>query len=113
MTEFDEFRGHEITVTTLTGSGGRGDTYATPVTYAPATSDGVLVADKRRLVRSPDGAEVISETTIYDPEPAHAPAYAPGSKVLLPSGRTATVITASTYTDTGAGLPESVEVACT
>lgn len=110
MSDFDDFCGHTITVKTRTGSTGMGDTFATPVTYAPATNDGVLVTQGRKLVRDATGSEVISETTIYDPEPTHATAYTPGSLIDLPDSTTATVILAKPWTAPGLELPESVEV---
>lgn len=110
--DFAEFMVHTITVRALTGSGGMGDTYADPVTFSPGTGDAVMVDDHRRLVRSASGSEVTSESTIYDTDLAHAPMYAPGSEVTLPSGRVATVITTAVR-DSGGLLPDHLEAACT
>jgi len=108
MSEFVEFNAAAITVTTRTGSGGMGDTYAAPVTVA-----GVQVDDARRLVRGADAAQTVSETTVFDDDFTHAPLYAPGSKVLLPSGRTSTVIICKYLDALDADLPAHLEVALT
>lgn len=113
MGALDSFRGHGITVETLTGSGAFGDVYAAPVALGPATGDGVLVVDKRRMVLDAGANRVISESTVYDPETGHQALYAPGSRVTLADGRTARVITVSAYNDPGMGLPSSLEVALT
>lgn len=112
-TDFDEFRGHAVTVETLTGVTATGSTYAAAVQLSPATADGVLVVEKRTLVLDASGKEVVSEATVYDPDPEHEALYAPGSKVTLPSGRVARVISVSAFIDPGIGLPSSVEAACT
>lgn len=104
---------HTVTVRTLTGTTGTGTTYANPVTFDPATDSGVLVDDRRRLVRSTDGSQVVSETTIYDTRTEHATTWTPGSKVTLPNGRRATVITVAVRTVPGMDLPEHIEVTCT
>lgn len=113
MSDFDEFRIHAIAVETMTGEGGAGPIYAPAAAFSPITGTGVLVDDKRRLVRATDGAQVISESTVFDPDVTHASSYVPGSRVVLPSGRTATVITVAVRQDPTGMLPEHVEVACT
>ena len=92
-----DFYVHTITVQTRTGSGSYGDIYADPVD--------LLCFVEEKLVRSPAGNEVFSETRIY------APAGAPltdGSLVTLPSGDVATVITTAVH-DSGGLLPDHVE----
>lgn len=106
-----DFYVHSITVQTLTGSGGMGDTYAAPVTLTPPDT-GVFVDDKRKLVRSSSGAEVISETTIYG-RPYLIAVLLEGSLVTLPSGRVATVITTGARDSAGLNLPDHVEAALT
>lgn len=105
-TDLDDFWVHTATVTTLTGTGGMGDTYA-----APTNVSGFL-DDKRRLVRAPDASEVISEATWYGPV-TDAPKFTPGSLVALPGGRVATVITTATRTSGTLDLPDHVEAALT
>jgi hypothetical protein len=50
---------HRVTIEPYQGEGAYGPTYGTPVANVPA-----FVDDVRRLVRTKDGDEVISETTI-------------------------------------------------
>jgi len=107
----EDFYVHTISVQTLTGTGGMGDTYAAPAILDPATDTGVFVDDKRKLVRTGD-AEVISETTIYG-RPALATILLEGSLVTLPSGRVATVITIGARDSGALDLPDHVEAACT
>ena len=110
MTDFDEFRGHTIIVETATGATGMGQGYATPVTYGPNDLTGVLVDESRKLVRDAQGNEVISETTVWDPELAHVSTYTPNSKVTLPSGRVATVIIVAANDGDPMNLPSVIEV---
>ena len=106
MSDLADFWVHTVTVRTLTGSGGMGDT------YAASTQLVGFVDDKRRLVRAPDATQVISESTYFGPV-ENAAALTPGSEVTLPSGRVATVITAAARTAPGLDLPEHVEAALT
>jgi len=97
-----DFYVHTISVQTLTGTGGMGDTYADPVDRA------CFVDDKRRLVRSSSGEEVTSETTIFGP-PALSEVVVAESLVTLPSGRVATVITTSNLDSGAMDLPDHFE----
>jgi len=110
--ELTDFYVHTITVQTLTGSGGMGDTYADPVTLSPDTDTGVFVDDKRKLVRSSSGEQVISETTIYG-RPNLIAVLLEESLVTLPTGRVATVITTGARDSGALDLPDHVEAACT
>lgn len=110
--DLEDFYVHTVTVQTLTGSGGMGDVFAAPLTLSPDTDTGVMVDDKRRLVRSKDGSQVISETSIYG-RPALATVLLEGSLVTLPSGRVATVITTADRTSGALDLPDHVEAALT
>lgn len=94
---------HQVTVEPYTGTGAYGDVYDTPRTRA------CLVDEKRQLARNSDGDEVISEATLYLRR-AHVPDFAPGSLVTLPTGRTATVITAADRSDGGLGAWQHLEV---
>jgi len=111
-TEFDEFRIHTITVATFAGNGGNGPLHDTPVTYSPTTGDGVLVDDTRKLIRGADGREVVSESTIFDPDVTHAATYTVGSLVTLPDGRLATSLQVKVRDGAGV-IPSYVEVALT
>jgi hypothetical protein len=67
-----------------------------------------LVDDERRLVRDAQGAETVSDTTIFFPPGTHCPE---GSRVTT-NGRVTTVI--ASYARDGGGLPtpDHVEVVC-
>lgn len=103
--ELDEFWVHTITVKTRTGGGSLGPTYTPPAAVT------CFVEDKRRLVRNADGAQVVSETTIY--APTGTTALAPESLVTLPSGRVATVITSAVLHGGDLDLPDHVHAALT
>lgn len=104
MGELADFMVHEITVRTLTGSGGMGKTYAAPYTF------NAWVVEKRQLVTGPGAEQIISDATIGDDEVGRANVYAPGSLVVLPSGRQAEVISCTKATSGGLGLPDHLEV---
>lgn len=74
------------TVQTYTGTGTTGPKYAAEVTVP------CFVNDRRQLVRSGSGDEVVSETTLYAPL-ASLPTFTPQSKVTV-NGRIAQVISA-------------------
>jgi hypothetical protein len=104
--ELDDFLVHTVTVRTLTGEGGMGQTFAAPVEVS------CFADDATRLVRGPDAAQVVSGATVYArSDQAHR--FAPGSEVDLPSGRTATVITVAHRTGGALDLPDHVEAALT
>lgn len=99
MRGLEDFFVQAVTVETLTGSGGEGDVFAAPVTVP------CFVEDERRLVRGPDGREVISETTLY--APAGTTSLAPGSRVTLTS-RVATIIAAAVLDGGALDLPDHI-----
>jgi len=113
VNDFAEFCSHSVTVETYQGSGGMGASYADPVTYSPDTDTGVMVDNKRRLVRDAAAKEVVSESTIHDPDISHADTYKVGSKVALPDGRRVTVIITKVWSAPDTVLPQHVEVALT
>lgn len=82
---------HRVTVKPLTGSGGMGPVFGTPVPDVPA-----FVLEESKLVRNAAGAEVVSSTQVYCAFGVIAP---PGSKVTVwpgePFAREAEVITAA------------------
>lgn len=87
---------HSVTVRPYQGSGPYGDVFGDPVGHR------AFVEDRRRLVVSASGEEVISETTVYTGPDVAVP---PGSRVTVwastPYERTARVITASRYEHPG------------
>lgn len=94
---------HEVTVETFQGSTAYGPQHA-----APATRQ-ALVDEKRQLVRDGNGQEVVSETRLFLRR-VHAADFAPESRVLLPSGRTSTVISVADRSDGGLGAWQHAEV---
>ncbi|MFB7589378.1 hypothetical protein [Streptomyces sp. NPDC056169] len=92
---------HRVTVEPYQGVGPSG-----PV-YGPAVEVRCLKEDRTRLVRSPEGDEVVSSATFYAMPGTVAPAK---SRVALPGGRKTKVI-AFIDADGGAlGTPNHVEV---
>lgn len=96
-----------VVVEPYQGSGAYGDVYGAPTAVTPC-----VVEDTRRLVRvqtqDAAGHEAVSSTTVYAPPETTAP---PGSRVTLPSGRTARVLAASHLDAHGHPLPEHLELA--
>jgi hypothetical protein len=96
---------HQVTVRRLTGTGAYGDQFAAPVMYEG------LVDDKIQTVRGPDGNETTSTSTLALPwSVADVP---PGSKVTLPSGREARVITFARGDAGGLPVPKHLELTLT
>lgn len=89
---------HTIGLEPYLGSSGRGDL------YGPAMTVTCFVDQKRRLVRAPNGSQVVSSTTVFAPLDTTCP---PRSRVTLPDGHTALVI--GTAQRRAAGLDEAVE----
>lgn len=85
---------HKITVERYLGSGGYGDVYDTPETV-----ERVYVEDGTKLVRNPQGSEVVASSTIYLEIPDQP--IEPGSLVTRWDGTayavTSKVITASLF----------------
>lgn len=112
MDDLDDFYVHTATVETFTGTDGYGrDQFAGIITLSPASEYGCFVEQKRRMVRDKDGAEVISETSLYAP-PAVAPLCTPGSRVII-RGVESRVITASLFDSGDLELPDHTLVALT
>lgn len=84
---------HTITVYAYLGAGPYGDVWGDPVVVRR-----VYVEDRRRLVRSPTGEELVSETTVRTRPNVRIPI---GSKVIVwqgtPGERTTRVITVGHY----------------
>ncbi len=84
---------HTITVRAYLGTGPYGDAYGDPVVIRRT-----FVEDRRRLIQSTSGEEVISETTVRTRPQVHIPVR---SQVTVwqgtPHERTARVITANLF----------------
>lgn len=96
-----------VTVRVLSGGAGLGDVYGDPV---EVTGCVVQDADRATPVQTNGAAgkvRVKSSCTVFMPPDASCTV---GSKVTLPSGRTAKVLAVETLTDNGLGLPEHLEV---
>jgi hypothetical protein len=91
---------HEMIVEPYQGTGAHGPVYGPPVAVR------CFVEDKRRLLRGPNGTELISETTVYCPLGTVAPAE---SRVQV-NGRTTTVLNASRRDGGGLPTPDHLEV---
>ncbi|MGW1679390.1 hypothetical protein [Saccharopolyspora sp. NPDC002376] len=96
--------GQTVTIEPYEGTGAYG-----PV-YGPAVQVRAVVDAARRLVRNAEGAEVVSETTLYVPLSTVAPA---GSRVTLANGTRSTVIDAKTRDGGRLPVPSHLEVVCT
>lgn len=92
---------HQVSVEPFVGNTSSGPKYdaATPVRC--------FVLEKTRMVRSPNGEEVTSSTTLYARLDVVCPAK---SRVTLPSGRTSTVIAAVRQDAAGLPTPDHLEV---
>lgn len=102
MDELAEFHVHTAVVETFEGTGAYGDVYAAPATVS------CLAEAKRRLVRSKDGEEVVSETSLYMTV-ADGGRFVPDSRVTV-GGHTSFVITNSTNDAPGLDLPDHATV---
>ena len=95
--------GKDVTIEPYLGISGDGaPAYDPPVTLR------ALVEDARRYVRSQNGEQVISETTVYLPLGTACP---PRSRIALPT-RSSTVITVSAFDGGTFPVPSHLEVAC-
>lgn len=99
----DGFLVHEVEVKRYLGTGAHGDTFAAPVVI-PCIIDG-----KRRLVRSLDGKEVVSEATVITKR-EHLPLCVPRSKIKLGS-RDSVILLAADRSDGGMGAWQHLEIA--
>lgn len=94
---------HTVQIERLAGTGPYGEVYDPPATLS------CFRDDKRRLVRSTSGSEVVSETTLYaQPDTPTIPA---GSRVDL-GDRHSTVIVAHPRDGGRLPVPSHVEVIC-
>lgn len=102
----DELLVHTVSVETYDGTNSYGDT------FAPPTNVPCFVDDQRKLVLSPDGAQVVSEATVLA-KLDKTSTFTPKSRVTLPDGRSSIVINAKRRDDGDMGAPQHVEVVCT
>lgn len=84
---------HTVTVKPYEGSGAYGDVYGASFTLP------CYVEQERRVVRGPEGDDVISQTQVY--ADLTTTPIKPGSKVTLSDGTTTTVITVARHDDGG------------
>jgi hypothetical protein len=96
MTEAAFWWVNTVTVSPYLGTGVKGPTYGAPVQVA------CWIEDEVKLVRHPDGSEVVSSASIYLPL-SSAGNFPTGSKVVTPS-RTAFVITNNRFDSGTLGL---------
>lgn len=96
---------HPVVVERLTGTGAYGDKFAAGVTYLG------FAEDKIQQVRDTQGNEVTSTGTVAFP--ASVADIPPGSRVTLPSGRKATVITFARATAGPLPTPNHLELTLT
>lgn len=97
---------HPVLIERLTGTGPYGDVYDTPVQHLAA------VDDRRRLIRSASGEEVVAETTVL--LPATTADVPLDSRVTLPptfGSRTTTVLASSRHDSGGLPTPDHLELA--
>jgi len=93
---------HEATIEPFEGEGAYGPIFGEAVTAR------CMVDDERRLVRDAQGAETVSDTTIFFPPGTRCPE---GSRVTV-NGRVTTVITSFSRDGGGLPTPDHVEVVC-
>lgn len=96
--------GHTVTLEAHAGPGAYGDVYD-----PPAELSGVVVDQKRRLVRAPNGSQVVSSTTVYAPLGTACPDR---SRITLPDGQQTLVITTAPRDGAGLDVPEHLEITC-
>jgi hypothetical protein len=111
---------HTAKVEKFLGKGSNGDLFGPAVILSPVASppNGVFADDSRKLVRSKDGSQVVSETTLYT-SPVNAPLFVIGSRVTILGDtddldrRPAYVIKANSNTSGSLDLPDHVAVSLT
>jgi hypothetical protein len=117
-----DFYVHTAKVETFLSRGSNGNLYGPPVILSPDSTppNGVFADDSRKLVRSKDGSQVVSETTLYT-SPVNARLFKPGSRVTILNDAddddlapiAAYVIKANSNTSGDLDLPDHVAVSLT
>ncbi|MFD4659339.1 hypothetical protein ACFWP2_27340 [Kitasatospora sp. NPDC058444] len=77
--------------------------------YGPPHDVPALVSEAARLVRAPDGRQVVSSAQVVLDLDTDVPA---GSRITLPTGRATVPITVSTVDAPGLPVPAHKEVTC-
>lgn len=96
---------HTVSVETPAGDGPFGPTFNAAIDLR------CMVDEQTRLVRDNTGNQVVSSTQIFhNGDPTDTPV---GSRITLPSGRTATVLTVSDRNGGILPVPSHVELALT
>lgn len=95
---------HRVKITPYRGDSAYGPTFGDAMVDVRA-----LVAESVRQVRDANGRVVASTAQIIAGPGLDCPA---GSRVVLPSGRTTTVISAAQHTAPGLPVPACTEVMC-
>ncbi|MFD7738414.1 hypothetical protein [Streptomyces sp. MJM8645] len=95
---------HRIIIEPYLGESAYGPVFGPPVVDVPA-----LVSESVRLVRAPDGRQVVSSAQVLLDLDTTVPA---GSRITLPTGRTTVPITVSTIDAPGLPVPAHQEVMC-
>ncbi|MER6360096.1 hypothetical protein [Kitasatospora sp. NPDC001527] len=95
---------HRIVIEPYVGESAYGPIYGPPLDDVPA-----LVSESARLVRAPDGRQVVSSAQVVLDLDTDVPA---GSRITLPTGRTTVPITVSTIDAPGLPVPAHKEVTC-
>ena len=97
---------HNVTVETVTGTGGRGETYAAPATVR------ALVREKVTRTRDPEGAVVSERGTVLAVRLSEASRFTTGSRVTLPNGRVTRVLETARADDADLGAWQHLEIHC-
>lgn len=92
---------HRVTVEPYEGDSAYGPVYGPTVVVRALVRPGV------RMVRAPDGSEVVSSVACFARRGLTCP---PGSRLTLPDGRVTTVITVLDQDGAGLPTPDHVEV---
>jgi hypothetical protein len=117
-----EFYVHTAKVEPFLGAGANGPVFGPAVILSPDSTppNGVFADDSRKLVRDRNGAQVVSETTLYT-YPANARLFKVGSRVTVLNDADeddldptpAYVIKANSNTSGGLDLPDHLAVTLT
>ena len=96
---------HQVLVRPQTGEGSTGDVYGAQVPVR------CFKDDRRRLVRNPQGAEVVSEVTLYC-RLRYADVFTTDAEVTLPDGSVVHVMQTGRRDDNHLGAWQHLEVVC-
>ncbi|MFD7508123.1 hypothetical protein ACFV5N_02065 [Streptomyces sp. NPDC059853] len=94
---------HTVTVEPYIGDSAYGPRYGPPATVR------ALVYARPRIVRAADGRQLVASASVIAEPGLDCP---PGSRITLPSGRTASALTVADHTAPGLPVPSCTEVMC-